>query len=461
MQYAVRGAVPIAAGHLQAQLIKEKTQGIENTRPFDKVIFCNIGNPQAVGQKPLTYYQQVTSLMDHPKLLDDVSKLQGLFHKESIEVAQEFYALHQSALGAYTDSKGFQSVRESVAKFIERRDGYSADPNHILLSNGASTAIQQLLTAIIANPNDSIMIPIPQYPIYTALIRLLNGQEAGYFMNEEKGWAMDIEELERSYEHSKSKGHTPRAMVIINPGNPTGSVLSYEDIAEVIKFCERRNLVLLSDEVYQENIYTEKPFHSAKKVMSDLNCEIELASFHSTSKGFIGECGRRGGYMEMCNFDQKVTEQIEKLASSSLCSNTNGQLMTGLMVNPPTTGEAAEVYNHERDAILSSLKLKSQIVHSTLNDVPGVSCQPLEGAMYAFPNLDLPTCFTERAKEAGMAPDALYAMELLQSTGICGVPGSGFEQKQGTHHIRLTFLPPTEEFERALKLFKDFHVNLK
>ncbi|GBG32445.1 Alanine aminotransferase 1 [Hondaea fermentalgiana] len=458
MEYAVRGEVPIAAGKIQ----KELSQGSKKY-PFDKVLLCNIGNPQAVGTPPITFYRQVLALVDSPSLLapEHRENLSKLFTEAEIERAEELVANMPGGSGAYTDSQGTELVRKNVAQFIEDRDGYPCDPDNIFLTNGASSGIQMLLTALIADPSHAILTPVPQYPIYSALIALFNGQAEGYYLDESKQWALTTEELNRTYEDSVAKGNEPRAMVLINPGNPTGSVLSYDDLCNVVRFCYKNKLVLLADEVYQENIYTEdRPFISVKSVVEDLGLPIELASFHSTSKGFIGECGRRGGYMELCNFDEDVHAQIVKLASSGLCSNTDGQVMTDLMVRPPAPGPSRDAFFNERDAILGSMQKKALMMERFLNDIPGVSCQPLSGAMYAFPSIELPAEFVENARREGKAPDTAYALSLLRNTGICAVPGSGFNQVDGTFHLRLTILPDEESLENAMHRFREHHLEL-
>jgi len=462
MQYAVRGEVPIRAGVLSKELESERQQGISNKRPFGKILFCNIGNPQSVGQKPITFFRSVLSLVDNPRLLTSAS-VHTLFEDEEIERAHDILSYLPNGSGAYSDSQGVEGIRRNVAQFVEKRDGYSCEPSNIFLTNGASSAIQMLLTALIADENDSIMIPTPQYPIYSALISLLNGKQAGYYLDEESNWSLNLQALESSFDASVSQGHRPRAMVVINPGNPTGNTMSYDDLCTVVRFCEKHNLVLMSDEVYQENCYnpTERPFVSCKKIVQDLGSDVELASFHSTSKGFIGECGRRGGYMEMHNFDPQVQAEIVKLASSGLCSNLDGQLMLDLMVKPPTKGVAYSTHMDEKSAILDSLKVKADMVYEMLNQTPGVSCQPLEGAMYAFPKLDLPKSFVDRAIADGKSPDSMYAISLLESTGICTVPGSGFGQVKGTHHVRMTFLPPKDELENAMKQFQKHHMSIR
>ncbi|KAF0984144.1 hypothetical protein FDP41_007321 [Naegleria fowleri] len=128
------------------------------------------------------------------------------------------------------------------------------------------------------------------------------------------------------------------------------------------------------------------------------------------------------------------------------------------MVRPPAPGEASyEEYIKERDAILNSLKRRAEKLVKMLNSLEGVSCQPVEGAMYAFPQITLPEKAIQKAKELGMAPDLMYVLELLEQTGICVVPGSGFQQKPGTHHFRTTILPSEEQIEGVVDRMAKFH----
>jgi alanine transaminase len=267
------------------------------------------------------------------------------------------------------------------------------------------------------------MIPIPQYPIYSATLDLLGGQKVGYFLDEENNWSLDLNELERSYQQACAEGTNVVALVLINPGNPTGSVLSRKAVQDVVRFCANHNLVLLADEVYQENVYDENvEFYSAKRAAFDaglLQCDgIELASFHSTSKGVFGECGRRGGYMELCGFDEEVKGHLYKLASSTLCSSLNGQIMTSLMVRGPRPGdESFESHEAEKAVIFDSLKRRATVVGEGLNSIPGFSCQPAQGAMYCFPSVKLPDGAIYEATNQGMSPDTMYAVSLLEQTG--------------------------------------------
>lgn len=450
MQYAVRGEVVIRADALAAE--------------GKKIIYTNIGNPHAVGQKPITYYRQVSALCNLPAEFGvENSAIASTFPADVVERATEMRkAVGKAGTGAYTNSQGIMDFRKDVANFITMRDEHACIPSNIFLSNGASAAIESVLTALIGNNRDTIMIPIPQYPIYSAIISRLGARQYGYFLDEESGWAITERELElRRTAAVERDGLDIRALTIINPGNPTGQVLSRDDLEVICKFCAKYDIVLLADEVYQRNIYDEnKKFVSAKKVAIETpGCEnLQLISFHSTSKGFIGECGRRGGYMELHNIDPYVHTQLYKLASSGLCSSIDGQMMTSLMVRPPMPGEDSfDLFTNEEFSIFDSLKRRANSLVKGLNDIDGMSCNPSEGAMYAFPRVQLPPKAVDEAKKQDMTPDTMYALSLLEETGICVVPASGFGQKSGRFGFRTTFLPPEDELDRAIVEFKRHH----
>jgi len=200
----------------------------------------------------------------------------------------------------------------------------------------------------------------------------------------------------------------------------------------------------------------------SKKILYKLEKEyidhLELFSFHSISKGFIGECGKRGGYVETTNIDPAALDEFYKLFSINLCPNSIGQLMVDMMVNPPKPGEKSyDLYIRERDEVYNSLKRRALKAVKVLNSLPGVFCNPAEGAMYLFPKIDLPKKLVEEAHKSKQSPDLLYCIKLLDAKGICVVPGSGFGQKHGEYHFRTTFLPKETEFDQVLKDFADFH----
>jgi alanine transaminase len=450
-EYAVRGPIVIRAQELE--------------KHGKKIIYCNIGNPQALKQKPLSYIRQVISLLEYPELLNNPEAIKN-YPSDIIERAKKINHQLPHGTGAYTQSAGIPFVRQAVAEFITKRDGIPADENHIILTDGASKGVQAALTALLKKRNDGFMIPIPQYPLYSATIELYGGSRIGYYLDENNSWQLNEEILTESIEKAKVKGINPIAICVINPGNPTGAVLSYTNIVMIINFAKKHKLSIIADEVYQENIYLEgTTFHSFAKVMHELNeKDITLFSFHSVSKGFIGECGHRGGYMETRNIPDEVMAQFIKLQSISLCANVDGQLVTYLMVTPPQKGEESyDTYIKERDGILNDLKTKSRILGEGLNKINGMKAGIPQGAMYAFVKFELP--HTENADE--MSPekrlayeskrDNDYCLALLEETGICVVPGSGFGQQPGTLHFRTTFLPPKDEIEELVVKLKEFH----
>ena len=372
-------------------------------------------------------------------------------------------ALFGGAVGAYTDSRGAAGVRKEVADFIAKRDGYPSNPDNIFLTDGASVSVRYVLNAAIRNEKDAILVPIPQYPLYSASIQLYGGTLLPYDLKEKAGWGMDIEAIRTSIHAARAEGTNVRALVFINPGNPTGQVLTADNLKELVKLAHEEGLVLLADEVYQPNIYTdEKPFVSAKKVLGELGepyaSSVELASFHTVSKGVLGECGLRGGYVEFTNFHPGTIDEMYKVASVNLSPNTVGQVTMSLMVNPPQPGdESYEQYNHEMTEGLESLKRRAHVVTNSFNALEGVTCTFTEGAMYSFPCLHLPQKAIDAAKAAGKTPDTFYCLALLEETGIVTVPGAGFGQEEGTFHMRTTILPPEPKIAEFVSKFKTFH----
>lgn len=446
--YAVRGELYLRASELQKE--------------GKKIIFTNVGNPQALGQRPLTFPRQVMALCQAPMLMEDPN-VNILFPADVIARAKHYLAMTTGGLGAYSDSRGLPGIRKEVAEFIERRDGYPSDPDLIFLTDGASKGVMQILNTIIRDEKDGILVPVPQYPLYSAAISLFGGTLAPYYLEESANWGLDIGELRKSVLEARYKGITVRAMVIINPGNPTGQCLSRDNIKELIEFCYVENLVLLADEVYQQNIYQdERPFVSAKKVLMDMSLpfskELQLVSYHTVSKGYWGECGQRGGYFEMTNIPPKTVDEIYKVASISLSPNVPGQVFLGLMVNPPKPADISyQMFVTESKAILESLRRRAHLMTDGFNSCRNVVCNFTEGAMYSFPQIKLPPKAIAAAKEAGKAPDVFYCLKLLEATGISTVPGSGFGQKEGVFHLRTTILPPEEEMPEIMKSFKIFN----
>jgi aspartate/methionine/tyrosine aminotransferase len=436
-EYAVRGPIVARAGELEKQ-------GRE-------IIYCNIGNPQSLGQKPLTWNRQILALCEYPALMDTAA---NAFPADVVETAKAILAGTQHGLGAYSESRGVRFIREAVAEFILERDHIGVDPDAIFLTDGASKGVQTILRLLISTPRDGIMVPIPQYPLYSATITLYEGRMVPYYLDEANGWKLSRPMLEASLAEAKAEGTVVKAICVINPGNPTGAVLDEPNIAMIIDFAKAHGLSILADEVYQENIYLPgDEFVSFAKVLHQSEAkDVSLFSFHSCSKGFLGECGVRGGYFEYRNVPDDVAAQILKLQSVSLCANLAGQTATYAMVRPPKPGMASHAqYAAEKNGILETLKQRSILLAEGLNRVEGITCNVIAGAMYAFPSITLPPGRT----------DSDYAMALLEQTGICVVPGSGFGQAAGTAHFRTTILPPTEKIQKVVDALGEFHCNYR
>ncbi|XP_038819711.1 alanine aminotransferase 2-like isoform X1 [Salvelinus namaycush] len=456
VEYAVRGPIVQRA----VQIEKELREGVK--KPFTEVIKANIGDAHAMGQQPITFFRQVLALCSYPELLKD-----NMFPEDAKSRARRILqACGGSSLGAYSASQGIDCVRQDVARYIERRDGgVPCDPDNVYLTTGASDGIVTMLKLLVCGEGASktgVMISIPQYPLYSAALAELGAVQVNYYLNEEKCWSMDLSELERSLAEAR-KHCNPKVLCIINPGNPTGQVQSRQCIEDVIRFAAKEHLFLMADEVYQDNVYAEGcQFHSFKKVLFELGPQysntVELASFHSTSKCYMGECGFRGGYMEVINMDPEVKDQLTKLVSVRLCPPVPGQALMDLVVNSPQPGEPSyTTFMKERTATLRLLAEKAKLTEEILNTVPGITCNPVQGAMYSFPNISLPQKAIKEAKALGQAPDMFYCMKMLEETGICLVPGSGFGQKDGTYHFRMTILPPTDKLKILLAKVKEFH----
>lgn len=434
-------------------------------------------------QPALSYIRDVLSLVINPSLAEKSKKA---FKPDVIERAQK-YLKALPDVGAYTESQGIGAVRDEVCQFLLERDGFKADPNNIFLTNGASEGVRLCMQTImryslthsslthtltyflLRDPSsgfmDGVLTPIPQYPLYSALSTLLQAKLVPYYLDESNGWNCTPKMLSQALKKAKNEGITPRALVVINPGNPTGQILPAKTMKGIVEWCVDEKICLMADEVYQENIWKSRAkFTSFRKVAYEMNAitgdadSLQLISFHSISKGFLGECGLRGGYFELLGLPADVKAEIYKLASISLCSNTIGQIATGIMVQPPKKGETSfKLYNKEKTDILESLNRRAQKLSEALNALPGVSCNTIDGAMYAFPTVKLPLNAIETAIKNKMEPDALYCSELLEATGIVVVPGSGFGQVQGTYHFRTTILPSEEKIDQVIEKLTHFH----
>ncbi|KAH0476779.1 MAG: hypothetical protein KVP17_004518 [Porospora cf. gigantea B] len=443
-EYAVRGEIPTLAGEIERRMLQGKKY------PFKKLVWLNIGNPQFCGQQPVSYFRDLVAGMMSTKDVD---------HGEEInEIVERWHAELTGGLGAYSHSKGALVFRKQAAQWFHARDGFACDTESVYLTNGASGGAVAILDMML-NKGDGCLVPIPQYPLYSATIERINGRFVGYELVEEDEWRLDVDALETCINAARSDGIPVKVLVVINPGNPTGSVLTEKNLQDVIRLCEREKIVILADEVYQDNIFNEDvPFIPMRRLLLEMKSECPLFSLHSGSKGFMGECGFRSGVLQTENVPEVFTRLLVKYFSVNLCSNVPGQcMMAAILSHPRPDSEEYEQFIAEKTKILDDLTRKAQLAHARLNQMEGVVCQRINGAMYAFPKFEFTDRFIEEAKANGRKPDVWYCYKLLNNCGIVTVPGSGFGQEEGTHHLRLSLLPAVAEFEDAFDRWAIFH----
>ena len=386
-EYAVRGELAVRSEEYRARL---KSQGQltpppeKESLPFDTVISANIGNPQQLDQKPITFFRQVLSLLEYPALLDNPKVLlDHLGYKQDVIDRAQWLLSEVRSVGAYSASQGAPGIRKSVASFIERRDGFPADPASIFLSAGASSGVNTLMNVICSKPETGVLVPIPQYPLYTATLAVLNARVVPYYLEESRAWGTDVEAIKTAYQKAKAEGTDVKAIVVINPGNPTGASLPKEDIEAVLELAADEHLVVLGDEVYQTNVFIGE-FNSFKKCLRELQKatpggkydNVELASLNSISKGMVGECGHRGGYFELVGFDKEVAAQIYKFVSIMLCAPVIGQCLVEMQCNPPKQGDPSyPLYEQEYDGIRKGLQDRATALYKAFQQMEGVECQ--------------------------------------------------------------------------------------
>lgn len=452
MQYEVRGEIYLAA-----------QQRVAENKP---VIFTNVGNPHQIGEKPLTFPRQVLSLCSCPSLLQQPDVLKA-FPPDAVERAKYYTSQMKGGVGAYSDSRGHMCVREECAGFITRRDAPAppASAEHIFLTNGAGAGVAMLMQAIIRDKDDCILVPLPQYPLYSACIAQFGGMILQYDLDEGTNWSLDLTSIRKQVHEARKYDKRIRALVIINPGNPTGQCLSRETLMALLKLAqEEGGFPIIADEVYQENVYQpeKKPFVSLRSALYSMGepawSTNELISLHTVSKGAFGECGMRCGYIQFQNMDQRMVDILYKVQSVQLSPVVPSQIIMGIMCNPPKPGDASyESHEKERKGIIESLKRRAVYMAETFNSLEGMSCTTPEGAMYALPQIRLPPGAVKAAEAAGKAPDMFYALALLNEVGICVVPGKAFGQADGTYHFRTTILAPESLMAEMREKFTMFH----
>ena len=330
-----------------------------------------------------------------------------------------------SAAQGYCDSKGLFSARKAIMQECQRLDVRNIEIDDIYLGNGVSELITMAMQALLNN-GDEVLVPAPDYPLWTAAVSLSGGTAVHYVCDEQEDWFPGIADIE-----SKINSNT-RALVIINPNNPTGAVYSRDILLQLIELCRKHELILFADEIYSKIVYDDAVHIPAASLCDD----VFIVSFNGLSKSYR-LAGFRSGWMILSGPKEHASsyiEGLEILTNMRLCANVPAQF---------AVQTALGGYQSINDLILPGGRLKQQrdIAWQLLTQIPGVSCVKPRGAIYMFPKLD-PSIYK-------IDDDVALIMDILEQEQILLVQGSAFNIED-TQHLRLVFLPRVDELEPAV-----------
>ncbi len=333
-------------------------------------------------------------------------------------------AMHDG-LNGYTSSPGIEPAREAVADDFAVR-GLNIPADRVLLTMGTSEGIELALTALV-DPGEEVLVPVPTYPLYTAVLGKLGANAAYYRTDPNNNWMPDLEHIESLI------GPSTRALVVINPNNPTGAVYSESTRRKLLDLANRHNLLLLADEVYADLAY-DGPISP----IGSLDPEAPVISFSSLSKAYLAP-GWRAGWMAIGTSDRlnDLLAAIKKLADGRLCSTAPMQAA----ITAALTQERSD-----QDAFRTALRERAELTTARLNAIDGMSCVAPTAAFYALPQVALPPNKT----------DEDYVLGLLRSTGVLCVHGSGFGLPPGDGYMRVVFLANLQELDEIYDLVASF-----
>ena len=331
----------------------------------------------------------------------------------------------------YSDSRGIFSARTAVSQYYQTRGIRTIGVDDVYLGNGVSELITLSLNALLNN-GDEVLIPAPDYPLWTASVSLAGGTPVHYLNVEEEGWLPDLEDMEAKIT-DRTKG-----IVIINPNNPTGAVYPKETLEGILELARKHKLVVFSDEIYEKILYDEATHINTASLCDD----VLVLTFSGLSKAYR-VCGFRSGWMAISGPKSLATDYIEGinlLTNMRLCANVPAQ---------HAIQTALGGYQSINDLILPGGRLKEQrdIAYKLLNDIPGVSVQQAKGAMYLFPKLD--------REVYPIHSDEAFALELLKSQKMLITQGTAFNWI-APDHFRLVTLPAVRDLEDAVGRIAEF-----
>lgn len=336
----------------------------------------------------------------------------------------------------YSDSRGIFAARKAVMQYAQIKKIPNVTMKDVFTGNGASELIQLSLHALLNN-GDEVLVPSPDYPLWTACVNLAGGTAVHYICDEQSDWYPDLDDIE-SKVTSKTK-----AIVVINPNNPTGALYPREMLERIVDIARRHELIIFSDEIYDRLVMDGEQHISTASLAPDLFC----VTFSGLSKSHM-VCGFRVGWMILSG-NKKLAQDyiagINMLSNMRLCSNVPGQSIIQTALGG---------YQSVNEYIVPGGRIYEQreYIYKALNDIPGISAVKPKAAFYIFPKVDV--------KKFNILDDNQFALDFLRQKRVLIVPGSGFNWKE-PDHFRLVYLPRVAVLEEASGKLADFLRNYK
>ncbi len=330
-----------------------------------------------------------------------------------------------SNASGYTDSKGLFPARKAIMHYCQTKSIAGVELDDIIVGNGVSELIVMSMQGLL-DDGDEVLIPAPDYPLWTAAVRLAGGKPVHYLCDEGADWAPDLADIRR-----KISPRT-RAMVVINPNNPTGALYPNDLLLQLIEIARQHQLIVFADEIYDKTLY-DGATHTSIASLAD---DVLFLSFNGLSKNYRA-CGYRSGWVAISGEKQHARDYIEGLellASMRLCANAPGQY---------AIQTALGGYQSINDLVAPSGRLGRQrdLAHSLITQIPGVTCVKPKAALYIFPRLD--------SKMYPIKDDQQFVLEMLEEQKVLVVQGSGFNWPHADH-FRVVFLPNSDDLTEAI-----------
>ena len=340
------------------------------------------------------------------------------------------------AAAAYCDSKGLFSARKAVMHYSQQKGIKDVQLDDIYIGNGASELIVMAMNALL-NAGDEVLVPAPDYPLWTAAVSLSGGTPRHYLCDEGAGWVPDLNDI-----RAKINANT-RAIVIINPNNPTGALYPDALLKDIIEIARQNDLIIYADEIYDKVLYDGAKHTSIASLAED----VLFITFNGLSKNYRS-CGFRAGWMIVSGEKRHAKDYIEgltMLASMRLCANVPAQ--NGIQT-------ALGGYQSINDLVGDGGRLKRQrdLAHDMITSIPGVTCHKPQAALYLFPRLD--------PKMYPISNDQEFVLELLQEEKVLLVQGTGFNWPH-PDHFRIVFLPHEDDLKEAFGRVARFLENFR